>query len=123
MQNDNVKLKILLLVGAVLLVGNLFFAAQYIVAQKQLREAQSTLAAKKVNEKTLAFTQLFIEKVLKSETEVDFETRLQLENSVRDIGDEEIVTQWQKFTDSKTEAEAQKQVKNLLGILLDKIGI
>ena len=115
--------KIFLIVIFLLLAGNIFFAAQYVAAQKQLRETQSALAAKKVSEKTLAFTQLFIEKVLKSEAEVDFETRLQLENKVRDIGDEEILAQWQKFTDSKTEGEAQKQVKNLLGVLVGKIGI
>jgi hypothetical protein len=79
------------------------------------------LESQKTNEKVLDFTKLFIEKVLKAETEVDFETRLKLENAVRNLGDEEILTQWQKFTESKTEAEAQEEVKNLLEMLLEML--
>ncbi len=79
------------------------------------------MESQKTNEKVLDFTKLFIEKVLKAETEVDFETRLKLENAVRNLGDEEILTQWQKFTESKTEAEAQEEVKNLLEMLLEML--
>ena len=106
---------------AILLVGNVFFAMQYMTAQRQLREAQALLTSQKVNEKTLAFTQLFIEKVLQSDTEVDFDTRLQLENAVTDIGDHEILAQWQRFTESQGEAQAQAEVKNLLGLLIQKV--
>jgi CRISPR/Cas system endoribonuclease Cas6 (RAMP superfamily) len=62
-----------------------------------------------------------IEKVLKAEKEVDFETRLKLENAVREINDKEILNQWIKFTESKTEDEAQNNIKNLLDLLVDKI--
>ena len=61
--------------------------------------------------------------MLKAEKEIDFETRLKLENAVRNIGDDEILIQWQKFIESKTEAEAQTGVKNLLDLLVDKIQI
>ncbi|MEK7542376.1 MAG: hypothetical protein AAB524_01610 [Patescibacteria group bacterium] len=123
MQNDNVKFKVLLVILVLLLASNVFFAMQYIATQHELQEVQAALETQNINEKTLAFTQLFIEKVLKSETEVDFETRLQLENNVRGMGDQEILTQWQKFTESKNEQEAQKEVKNLLGVLMAKIKI
>jgi hypothetical protein len=46
-----------------------------------------------------------------------------LETAVRDLKDEEILNQWQKFVDSKTETEAQKEVKNLLELLINKIKI
>ncbi|HCM36338.1 MAG: hypothetical protein A3J30_03315 [Candidatus Wildermuthbacteria bacterium RIFCSPLOWO2_02_FULL_47_9c] len=106
-----------------LLASDVFFAAQYVNAQRQLRETQVQLEDQRINERTLAFTQLFIEKVLKSETEIDFETRLQLENAVRGIGDEEILAQWQRFTESVNEKDAQQEVKNLLSLLVRKVGM
>ena len=113
--------KISLTVVVLLLVANLFFAMQYVAAQKELREAQAALTVQTINERTLAFAQLFVEKVLQSEGEIDFETRLQLENSVRTIGDEEILAQWKKFTESQTEQAAQEEVKNLLSLLVRKV--
>ena len=108
------KLKtILTIIILILLAGNVFFGVKYSAVQKELRQTQTALEIQKINEKVLEFTKLFIEKVLKAETEVDFETRLKLENTIRNLGDEEILVQWQKFTGSKTEAEAQKEVKNL----------
>jgi hypothetical protein len=52
---------------------------------------------------------------------VDFDTRLSLENGVRDLKDPEIMAEWQNFTGSKTEADAQNSVKKLLEMLVDKI--
>ncbi|OGN06799.1 MAG: hypothetical protein A2940_01575 [Candidatus Wildermuthbacteria bacterium RIFCSPLOWO2_01_FULL_48_29] len=115
------KLIFLLVLLVLLLASNAFFAMQYIAAQKELRETQALLSAQKVNERTLAFTQLFVEKVLQSDTEIDFDTRLLLENSVRSIGDEAILTQWKKFTESQTEEEVQTEVKNLLSLLAKKL--
>jgi len=105
----------------ILLAGNVFFAMQYMNAQSQFRDAQAALSAQKVNERTLAFTKLFIENVLQSDAEVDFDTRLLLENSVRAIGDEQILAQWVRFTESSTEVQAQAEVKTLLGLLVGKI--
>ena len=113
--------KIILIIILILLASNVFLGVKYFAAQKEFRQTQTVLAAQKTNEKVLDFTKLFIAKVLKAETEVDFETRLKLENAVRDLNDEEILTQWQKFANSKIEAEAQANVKKLLEILADKI--
>jgi hypothetical protein len=44
-----------------------------------------------------------------------------LENEVRDLKDPAVMAEWQNFTNSKTEADAQNSVKTLLGILVDKI--
>lgn len=118
---NNPKVLLLIVLAFALLAGNVFLGIQYTASQKELKETQGALKVQNINGKTLAFTQLFIEKVLKSESEVDFDTRLQLENAVRGIGDEEILAQWQKFTESKTEAEAQQQVKNLLELLVRKV--
>lgn len=114
---------ILTIIILILLVGNLFFCVKYFNAQKEIQQIQADLKIQKINGKVLDFTKLFIEKILKAEAEVDFETRLKLENSVRNLGDEEILVQWQKFTESKTEIQAQEEVKNLLGLLVNKINI
>jgi len=107
----------------ILLAGNYFFATKYYSVQKELNQTQAVLQNQKTNEKVLDFTKLFIEKVLKANTEIDFETRLQLENTVRNLEDKEILSQWQKFIKSKTEAEVQEEVKNLLEMLVGKIMI
>ena len=115
------KPNILYLIIFVLLVGNLFFATEYSAVKKELQEIKQPIEIQEINEKVLNFTQFFITEVLKAEEEVDFETRLRLETAVRDLNDEEILTQWQRFVDSKTETEAQEEVKNLLELLVSKI--
>lgn len=119
----NKQKTILTVIILILLGGNIFLGAKYLNAQKELRQTQTVLEAQKTNEKVLDFTKLFITEVLKSETEIDFEARLQLENAVRNLDDEEILAQWQKFTESETETEAQEEVKNLLEMLAGKIKI
>lgn len=120
----NKQKTILAIIILILLGGNIFFGAKYLENQRELRETKAVLETQnkqEVNGKVLGFTKLFVAEVLKSEEEINFETRLQLENSVRDLGDEEILIQWNKFTESETEIEAQEEVKNLLGMLVNKI--
>lgn len=105
----------------ILLAGNIFFGVKYVNTQKILRQTQATVKTQQKDARVLVFTKFFIEKVLKADNEVNFETRLELENAVRNLEDEEILSQWQQFTESKTEADAQEQVKNLLGMLINKI--
>ena len=117
------KPKIILIIILILLAGNVFLGVKYFSLVKELRQTQTALQTQTTNEKVLEFTKLFIEQVLKAETEVDFETRLKLENGVRNLDDEEILAQWHKFTESETEAGAQEEVKNLLEMLVGKIKI
>ena len=112
---------LLIIVVLILLVGNVFFWLKYSATQKELLKTTQALETQKTNENLLNFAKLFIDTVLKAEGEIDFETRLQLENAVRNLNDNEILAQWQKFVESKTEIEAQKEVKNLLEILVSKI--
>ena len=82
------------------------------------------LSTQRYNAKYLDFLKMFIRLVIKSDKEVDFETRWKLENSVRELADEysdpQILLQWQKFVASTNETEAQKNVKDLLAMLVDK---
>jgi hypothetical protein len=104
-----------------LLASNVYFISKYLGLQREIKEIEAASETPKINGRILNFTDLFIKKVLKAEGEIDFETRLQLENAVREIKDEEILSQWQKFTEAKNEAEAQNEVKNLLELLVSKI--
>lgn len=107
-----------------LLVGAAFLGVKkYIEVQRELQIIKEISKTQKINENILGFTKLFIDEVLRAEQEIDFGTRLKLENAVRNIDDEEVVAQWQKFVESKTEAQAQKEVKNLLDLLVGKIQV
>jgi len=117
------KPKIILVLILILLAGNVFLGVKYFSVVKELRQDQAALQAQKTGDKVLEFTKLFIEKVLKAKTEVDFETRLRLETAVRDLEDEEVLAQWQRFIESRTEVVAQEEVKNLLDVLVGKIKI
>lgn len=119
MQNKK-RVFVIIVIGA-LIIGNVFFALNYFSAYGELRDFKSTQTKVELNTKVINFTSLFIKKVLQANTEVDFETRLSLENSVRGLKDEEVVKEWQNFVGSKTEADAQNSVKKLLGILISKI--
>lgn len=112
---------ILTIIILLLIIGSVYFGFRYLNAQEELRQARTALENQKTNKNVLDFTKLFIEKILKAETEVDFETRLKLENAIRNLDDKEILEQWNKFVNSKNEGEAQSQVKNLLELLVNKI--
>jgi len=113
----------LIIVVLILLIGNVFFWLKYSATQKELLKTTQALETQKVNENLLDFAKLFITEILKAEGEIDFETRLKFENAVRDLANEEILAQWQKFTGSETEDEVQTEVKNLLELLISKIQI
>ncbi len=103
------------------LITTAFFGWRFWTASQELAQAKIQLQQQNFNANVLTFTALFIEKILRAHGEVDFETRLQLENQVRDLKNPEILAQWQKFTGSNTELEAQEEVKNLLELLIKSI--
>src|SRR3989344_8816787 len=108
----------------VLFGSSVLFGLLYFQTAKELEGTKITLSSQRYNAKYLDFLKMFIKLVIKSDKEVDFETRLKLENAVRQLkeeyGDEEILLQWQKFVASTNEAEAQKNVKDLLAMLVEK---
>lgn len=116
----NKKRLILIIVVGALAISNVYFYMKVHSLSKELAISQTDATSVHKNERIINFTQLFIEKVLNADKEVDFETRLQLENAARDLKDSEVLAEWQKFTNSKTEAEAQSEVKNLLRLLISK---
>jgi len=117
------KKRLFNIIFMILIIGNLFFSIKYFSAKVDLTEAQALVSQSVVNVKILDFTSVFIKDVLRANEEVSFETRLKLENMVRSLGDKEILAQWSKFTESKTESSAQEEVKNLLEILVEKVKV
>ena len=124
--------KLIIILIIILIVVNIFLIYRYLLLAQEIEKMKITsgLPEKSTitfpntkNERIINFLKLFIAKVLKAEKEVDFETRLKLENAVREIQDKEILDQWIKFTESQTETEAQKNVKDLLEILVNKLQI
>lgn len=85
---------------------------------KEYARAQEVEASSRLQE----FRDLFDEKILLSDKEVDFETRLQLETAVRNLNDPQVLAQWEKFTQSTSKEEATVQARNLLGLLIKKSG-
>lgn len=120
MMNINKK-NIIIIFFILSLIGNVFLIGNYFLERKDLIKAQKNIEQDQINKKVIVFGNLFIEKVLKSEKDVSFDDRLALETAVRDLNDQEILSQWQKFTEAKVKEDAQKEVKNLLGLLLNKI--
>ncbi len=115
------KARIGLVTVVVLLVaGNIYFGSRTVVLKKQLTAAASQ---QELNTKVINFTNLFIAKVLQVKEPVDFETRLQLENNIRDIKDADLLAQWNKFVGSANETDAQTETKNLLQLLVQKIKV
>lgn len=115
------KSKISIAIIIILLASTVAFAVLYFYSQQDLQITKQLLNTQQVDRKILGFGTLFVEKVLKAEKEVSFEDRLRLENTVRDLNDSDVLAQWEKFTVSKTDTDAQKEVINLLELLLKKI--
>lgn len=74
-----------------------------------------------VNAKITIFQKLFIDKVLNAQGPVSQEDRLALEKAAADTNDQNIISQWHNFLNSKTETDAQKNVLILLSILANKV--
>src|SRR3989338_6301890 len=115
------KIKFLTVIALIMLSGStLLLAISYDSAQKELESARAVLASQRSGSKSLQFLRMFIKNVIKADSEVNFETRLKLENSVRELGDEQVLVAWQNFVNSKNETAAQEHVKNLLELLAAK---
>jgi len=118
---NNSSHKITLILVIIIIASNIAWGVGYFEEKSALSKAHSELSAITQNKKILAFQKLFIDKVLQANGEVDFNTRVLLQNSVNDTGDKAIIGVWNSFLESKTEADGQKRVKELLSLLSSKV--
>lgn len=116
------KGKLLLLLLILVGVGAVgFFAWRYQMLASDLQAAQSVAQTQRVNYEAARFLRIFVREVLMAKGEVSFDTRLNLENMVRNMNDNEVLVAWQKFTGSRDEVIAQNNVKELLNLLADRV--
>ena len=113
--------KILTVFVVVLTLISVYLLVQCFLFRAELKEADQMVKDQQVNIKIISFINLFIDKVLSGQTEVSFEDRLQLENAVRSINDQEIINQWQKFVNSGIDEDGQENLSKLLKLLVTKI--
>ena len=102
----------------IFLGGNVFLGLAYANAKYETTQSVALLEREKTNTKILDFMKVFIDKVVQNDREVDFDTRLDLENRVRELNNQQILDQWNRFTKSGSEAQAQAEVKKLLLLLI-----
>ena len=88
-----------------------------------LYQAASISQVQQLNKNVLFFVNMFVEKVLMADREIDFDTRLELETTVRNLNDQQIFDQWQAFTKAQTKEDASQQAKQLLNLLVKKIKV
>src|SRR6185295_3926315 len=100
------------------LLANLVLGFLLFKANIQLNQQQQV---SQINIKILSFTGAFIEKVLLSQKDVDFETRLMLETLVRNLNNKEILDQWQRFTNAPDSQSASLEAEKLLSVLVKQI--
>ena len=113
--------KLLNIVLIVSLLGNILLGGLLVFTKIAEKEASKQVKAQQINENALIFTKLFVQKVLQSQEEIGFEDRLQLENAVRGLNDQVILSQWQKFTKAQSNESAQEEAGALFILLLNKI--
>jgi hypothetical protein len=105
----------------VLIAVNSLWWIQYSALKEKYASASASSAVAAVNSQVLDFTAMFVDKVLGAKGDIDFDTRLALENGVRNLKDADVLNAWQAFVNSKTEADAQSRARDLLSVLVKKI--
>ena len=113
--------KILTVFVVILTLISVYLLVQCFLFRAQLKETEQIVKDQQVNIKIISFINLFVDKVLSGQTEVSFEDRLQLENAVRGLNDQVILSQWQKFTKAQSNESAQEEAGALFILLLNKI--
>lgn len=114
----NIKIKRALHIICISLLGVslafncwLFYQLSVVIKTYQLQQADARI---------LSFADMFVEKVLMANKEIDFDTRLSLETAVRTLNDQQIFDEWQEFTKADTREEASQHAKVLLNTLIKK---
>ncbi len=117
------KTRIMANILMLILVGmNIFFSIQYTQGIKRDDEKLAAETAKTEERIRISkFMKLFIDKVLGTSGTISFEDRVKLENDVRSLGDQTIVSQWEAFVGSKDSDSAQKNAVLLMSMLMNKM--
>lgn len=113
METNKIGEIILIAILFVVLVCNAYFGYEYVSAQKNIAGISEIFLA---STKIFSFQKIFVEKVLKAGGEVSYKDRLELESSVQNTNNQDIINAWHSFLASETEEQAQDRVLYLLGL-------
>jgi len=111
--------RILILLIVLLLILNVFSLFAFWQKQKDYNTLEQASSQKL---KWTNFLDLFIDTVLDPEQEMTIEDRLDLENAVRNLENQEIKLKWQNFANASNEIEAQRTAVEVLKMLVNQIG-
>ena len=117
--NTNFLSNILVLI---LLIGNIFFAYQYVAVLRT-----QGLQQKEQNEKAATRTQVaqfnkfFIDTVINNKSKISPDDRIKLENDMRQIHDENLLKLWDAFVNSKDSKATQENAGKLMAALAGKM--
>ncbi|OGI90225.1 hypothetical protein A2911_02375 [Candidatus Nomurabacteria bacterium RIFCSPLOWO2_01_FULL_40_15] len=103
-----------------LAIVNVVLWSAYSSRGAELQRVQDVIANIEYGRNILAFQKLFVDKVLKSNGEVDYDTRRELEQAVGKTNDDIVISAWNAFLSTKTESEGQMKVKELLSVLAER---
>ena len=117
MTNSKIKTYIIVLLSIAVLL--LIFG--YVFKNREVSNLKGNLEAIEENRNILSFQKLFITKVLKASSDVDYDTRQELNQAVLLTNDEKVVSAWNDFLSAKTEAEAKGKVLDLFYIMADSV--
>lgn len=112
---------IVIIVISLLVAMTIYLSVECFLLASELNLVKANLKAQEINIKAGLFANLFIDKILLTAGEVNFDDRLKLENAVRDLNDPEIFAKWQQLTSSQGDAQTQQIVGSILKLLINKI--
>lgn len=118
---DNARFLTNLLV-LVLLIGNIFFAYQYVGTLRAQNAEQKQKDEKNVERTQIAqFNKFFIDTVVNNKSKISADDRIKLENDIRQIHDEELIKLWDAFVNSKDGKTTQESAAKLMAALAGKM--
>jgi len=103
----------------VLVAGNIFFSIQYAEGVRQQASAVEDDTSQRLQ--MARFLKFFIDTVLNAQGTISTDQRIKLESDVRQIGDADVLGQWNSFVDSTDAAQAQERAVGLMSLIANKL--
>lgn len=103
-----------------LVILNIISWSAYSSRGRELEKSQNVVSSIEHSQNIMTFQKLFVDKVLKSDGMVDYDTRRELEQAVGKTNDDAVIAAWNAFILAKTEAEGQAKVQELLSVMAER---
>lgn len=106
---------------SILLAGNVYVSMQYISVSKELTQLKNQ--ASEIKNATVPASVVLTEvlDIVLNTRPTTSDSRIKLENDIRQLGDKAITAQWEAFVGSKDTKTSQANALKVIGLLEDKI--